>query len=81
MSLSFIVTGASTNPASDLYAGPGPFSEPETRSLSSYISTIGDQIDLYLSFHSFSQMLLLPFGNTTDHLDNYYDAVSTYLTK
>ncbi|KAI8424822.1 hypothetical protein MSG28_006751 [Choristoneura fumiferana] len=72
----WLVAGASSNPASDIYAGPGPFSEPETRSLSSYISTIGDQIDLYLSFHSFSQMLLLPYGNTTDHLDNYYDAVN-----
>ncbi|XP_047994290.1 zinc carboxypeptidase-like [Leguminivora glycinivorella] len=72
----WLVSGASTSPASDIYAGPGPFSEPETRSLSDYIRSIGDQIDLYLSFHSFSQMLLLPYGNTTEHIDNYYDAVS-----
>lgn len=72
----WLVSGASTNPATDIYAGPGPFSEPETRSLSNYIRSIGDQIDLYLSFHSFSQMLLVPYGNTTDHIDNYYDAVN-----
>ncbi|XP_049878173.1 zinc carboxypeptidase-like [Pectinophora gossypiella] len=71
----WLVSGASTNPASDIYAGPGPFSEPETRSLSSFIRSVGD-IDMYLSFHSFSQLLLIPFGNTTEPVGNYHDTLN-----
>lgn len=70
------VHGASSNPVRDDYAGLGPFSEPESRSLSSYLLTLQGNIDLYLSFHSFGHLLLLPFGNTTDPLANYHDAVS-----
>ncbi|KAL4720710.1 hypothetical protein ACJJTC_009428 [Scirpophaga incertulas] len=73
--INWLGIGASSNPAMDNYAGTGPFSEPETRSLSEYIRSIGDEIEMYLSFHSFGQLLLLPFGNTTDQLANYNDAI------
>lgn len=76
--IQFSVVGASAYPASDVYAGPGPFSEPETLYLSRFISSIGDKIDMYLSFHSYGQMLIIPFGNTTEHLSNYYDAVRMF---
>ncbi|XP_072929537.1 uncharacterized protein [Epargyreus clarus] len=72
----WLVSGASINPATDIYAGPGPFSESESRSLSTYIRSIADKIEMYLSFHSFSQLLLLPFGNTTEPLANYHDAMN-----
>ncbi|CAG5004961.1 unnamed protein product [Parnassius apollo] len=72
----WLVAGSSSNPASNNFAGLGPFSEPESRSLSTYLRTIGDQIDLYLSFHSFGHLLLLPFGNTTEPLANYQDAIN-----
>ncbi|XP_047536945.1 zinc carboxypeptidase-like [Vanessa atalanta] len=72
----WLVSGASVNPASDIYAGPGPFSEPETLSLSEYIRSMGDRIDLYLSIHSFSQLLLIPFGNSTAAYANYHDAMN-----
>uniref|UniRef100_A0A2A4JQ49 Zinc carboxypeptidase A 1 n=1 Tax=Heliothis virescens TaxID=7102 RepID=A0A2A4JQ49_HELVI len=71
----WLVVGASSNPALDTYAGVGPFSEPETRSLSTFIASIGDKIEMYLSFHSYSQLLMLPFGNTTEPLANYDDAM------
>lgn len=71
-----LVAGSSTNPALDTYAGPGPFSEPETRSLSTYIASIADKIDLYIATHSFGHLLLLPFGNSTQPYGNYHDAVS-----
>lgn len=77
----FLVVGASANPATDNYAGIGPFSEPETRHLSTFIRSIGDKIDIYLSFHSYGQLLLLPFGNTTDPVANYEEAVSTLKKK
>ncbi|XP_045776307.1 uncharacterized protein LOC123874827 [Maniola jurtina] len=72
----WLVAGSSTNPAMDNYAGPGPFSETETRSLSTYINSIGDQIELFLSFHSFGQLLLVPFGNSTEPYANYNDAIN-----
>ncbi|KAG6454739.1 hypothetical protein O3G_MSEX008842 [Manduca sexta] len=72
----WLVAGSSIDPSTEIYAGPGPFSEPETRTLSAYLRTIGDRIDLYLSFHSFGQLLLVPFGNSTAPYANYHDAVN-----
>ncbi|XP_049878174.1 zinc carboxypeptidase-like [Pectinophora gossypiella] len=72
----FMAEGVSLNPDAQTYPGAGPFSEPETRTLSSFIRTIADSIDMYISFHSYSQLLLVPYGNTTDPLDNYEDAIN-----
>ncbi|XP_055527853.1 uncharacterized protein LOC129720401 [Wyeomyia smithii] len=67
----FMQGGASNVPCSDTYAGPEAFSEPETKSLSEYFSSVQSSISTYLSFHSYSQLLLLPYGHTTEPLDNY----------
>nr|XP_034834190.1 zinc carboxypeptidase-like [Maniola hyperantus] len=72
----WLVAGSSTNPAMDNYAGPGPFSEMETRSMSAFISSIGDRIELFLSFHSFGQLLLVPFGNSSEPYANYNDSIN-----
>ncbi|XP_072394189.1 zinc carboxypeptidase-like [Diabrotica undecimpunctata] len=63
--------GASNNPCDRLYAGPYAFSEIETKSLSEYMSKVANKILLYISFHSYGQYILLPYGHTRDHLDNY----------
>lgn len=55
-------TGASTNPCSETYSGPKAFSEPETQALADFIKSF-DNIRLYLSFHSYGQMLLFPYVN------------------
>ncbi|KAK5640388.1 hypothetical protein RI129_011199 [Pyrocoelia pectoralis] len=55
--------GASANPCSDTFAGDKAFSEIETKSLSEFINTIASNLDVYLSFHSYSQLILLPFGH------------------
>lgn len=68
--------GASNQPCSDTYAGPNPLSEQSTDSLAFFIDTIGDDLIAYISLHSYSQMLLLPYGHTTDPLDNYSEMVS-----
>jgi Zinc carboxypeptidase len=31
---------------------------------------------VYISFHAYGQMLLLPYGHTTAHLDNYAESVA-----
>ncbi|XP_059616591.1 zinc carboxypeptidase-like [Phlebotomus argentipes] len=66
--------GVSTNPCSDTFLGTAPFSEVETKSLSDYYSSLSG-ISTYISFHSYGQMLLVPFGHTRDRLGNYYDLV------
>ncbi|EDW63368.1 zinc carboxypeptidase A 1 [Drosophila virilis] len=65
--------GASSDPCSDTYAGPSAFSEIETFSLSNYIASIKDKIQLYVSFHAYSQYLLYPYGHTGDLPDNVKD--------
>ncbi|XP_037294172.1 zinc carboxypeptidase isoform X2 [Manduca sexta] len=72
----WLMQGSSTDASTNTYAGPGPFSEPETRDLANYLKTLGDKIDIYLSMHSSGQILLIPFGNTTEPLANYHDALN-----
>ncbi|KAL0122841.1 hypothetical protein PUN28_007490 [Cardiocondyla obscurior] len=63
--------GASSNPCAETYAGSAPFSDIETKSASEYITSIADKFYAYLSFHSYSQLLMFPYGHTTDHLENH----------
>lgn len=66
--------GASTNPCSDVYAGPSAGSEVETQNVMNYLIQNKDKIDFYLSFHSYGQYMLFPFGHEgADYSDNYYD--------
>lgn len=67
--------GASSSPCSIIYAGPNMFSEPEARTLSEYISTIGENLHAHISFQTFLQLLMLPYGYTNAHLDNYDELV------
>lgn len=56
--------GSSLNPCSYLYAGPGPFSEPETRAVGDLIWTLRNQIKLFISLHSFNQLWACPYAYT-----------------
>lgn len=55
---------------SNTYAGPQEFSESETQALVDYYSTIYEQVDVYLAFHSNVNMLLYPYGHTVDPAPN-----------
>ncbi|XP_021942856.1 zinc carboxypeptidase-like isoform X2 [Zootermopsis nevadensis] len=63
--------GASSSPCSDSYAGASPFSEIETRTLANYLRSISDTLLVYLDFHSYSQLLMFPYGHSQDHVSNY----------
>ncbi|XP_018574461.2 zinc carboxypeptidase [Anoplophora glabripennis] len=63
--------GTSDDPCSEVYGGPTAFSETSTKSLSEFISAIGSRLVAYIGFHSFAQLILIPYGYTADHLDNY----------
>ncbi|XP_054743317.1 zinc carboxypeptidase A 1-like [Anastrepha obliqua] len=70
--------GASSNPCSDTFAGSAANSEIEVLSLSNYIDSLKNKIKLYISFHSFSQYLLYPYGNTSALPDNVKDYEQVY---
>jgi len=54
--------GSSSNPCSDTYAGSSAFSEPETKLTSDFINTIASELDAFISLHSYSQLILIPYG-------------------
>ncbi|CAH0720785.1 unnamed protein product, partial [Brenthis ino] len=55
---------SSKDPCADNYAGPHPFSEPETRAVSDFLSEHKGHIKLYLSLHAYSQAWLLPSSHS-----------------
>jgi murein tripeptide amidase MpaA len=55
--------GASTDPGNDTYRGPSAFSEPETQVMRDFI-TANPQIRAHIDFHSYSQLILSPYGYT-----------------
>eukprot|EP00727_Mastigamoeba_balamuthi_P006002 m51a1_g2020 putative mast cell carboxypeptidase a (537) ;mRNA; r:1286327-1288222 len=58
--------GASSNPSTNVYMGPRPWSEPETRGISSWILSLGSNVRTFIDFHSNSGQFLRPYGWTTD---------------
>ncbi|XP_011648225.2 zinc carboxypeptidase A 1-like isoform X1 [Pogonomyrmex barbatus] len=55
-------SGTNNDPCSEMYPGSKPFSEIEMKSLSEYIWSNLDNFYVYIAFHSFSQLLLFPYG-------------------
>ena len=53
--------GSSPYTSDETYRGPSAFSEPETQVLSSFISS-DPNILAYMDYHSFSQLILWPWG-------------------
>lgn len=65
--------GASDDPCSNLYAGPEAFSEVEMRVVRDQILRFKDNLKAYLTFHSYSQLLLYPWGYTSDLPEDWRD--------
>jgi len=68
--------GASKNPCSSGYAGPYPFSEPETKALADFYQTIASSVKIYLNFHSYGQYILIPYGHSFIQPENYHDMMN-----
>lgn len=62
-------SGSSGTPSNDTYRGATPFSEPETQSLRNLALSYGDDLAAHIDYHSYSQLILWPFG--------YADGVQT----
>ncbi|MEQ2273328.1 Multifunctional pyrimidine synthesis protein CAD, partial [Xenotaenia resolanae] len=56
--------GASSNPCSETYRGTSPHSESEVKSIVDFVQSHRN-IKAFISIHSYSQMLLYPYGYTT----------------
>lgn len=65
--------GTSNRCQADTYGGPYAFSEVETKTLSQFVESLKGKIQAYISFHSYSQLLLFPYGHTAEHTPNHDD--------
>uniref|UniRef100_A0A673GXT8 Carboxypeptidase B2 n=1 Tax=Sinocyclocheilus rhinocerous TaxID=307959 RepID=A0A673GXT8_9TELE len=63
--------GASDNPCDPTYCGQFPESEPETQAVARFLRSHKDTVKLYLSIHSYSQMLLFPYSCSYDEIPNH----------
>lgn len=69
--------GAATKvPCSVIYAGPFPFSEPETIAIKSFVQHRIPQLQVYISLHAYGQLWLAPWGYTVKKPDNFIEQVS-----
>jgi murein tripeptide amidase MpaA len=64
---------SSSDACTDDFRGPRAFSEPETKAMADFIFTRKDQIKIYLTMHSYSQMWLVPWGYKGEKPKDYYD--------
>ena len=53
--------------------GSEAFSEVENRNMRDFLMANKDQIKFYNNIHSYSQLVLLPWGWTLEQPDNYDD--------
>ncbi|XP_010140010.1 PREDICTED: carboxypeptidase A1-like, partial [Buceros rhinoceros silvestris] len=56
-------SGASSNPCAETYRGPYANSEPEVKAIVDFVKDHGN-IKAFISIHSYSQLLLYPYGYT-----------------
>lgn len=73
--LSWNTTGASGNPCKYDFSGPAAASEVETQRIMQFLETHveSERIRTYLSLHSYSQLIMFPYGHTAERVENYAD--------
>jgi carboxypeptidase T len=64
--------GASASTSDDTYRGPSAFSESETQTVKRFIET-HTNITTLLSYHTFSQLVMWPWGHLDEELQNKKD--------
>ena len=63
--------GSSDDPCLDIFMGAEAFSEVENRNMRDFLLAHGPDVKVYTNLHSFSQLVLLPWGYTEDKPDSY----------
>jgi carboxypeptidase T len=64
--------GSSDKPSSDVYMGTEPFSEPESQAIRDFVGAHLNARTL-LTFHTFSELILYPWGGKYDPITNVRD--------
>ena len=64
--------GSSAQPRSDVYHGTHGFSEAETQSVRDFVESVQGATTV-LSYHTFSELILYPWGHTYDRIGNRED--------
>ena len=64
--------GSSSNACSDVYMGPTPFSEPESQAVKAFVEG-HPNLKVLLTFHTYSELVLYPWGSTYDDISNRAD--------
>lgn len=64
-------TGASGDSCSQTYYGPEPFSEVEARNVRDWVAARKDRIVFFQTLHSYSQLILFPWGYTETPAPGY----------
>ncbi|EPS41112.1 hypothetical protein H072_4949 [Dactylellina haptotyla CBS 200.50] len=65
--------GSSTNPCDETFRGLSPGNTPENTALSKHAASLPNGIKLYIDWHSFSQLILLPYGYDCNRQVANYD--------
>lgn len=64
--------GSSDDTSSDIYHGPAAFSEPETLAVRDFVRN-RKSATMLLSFHTFSELVLWPYGHTNSQISSQAD--------
>jgi carboxypeptidase T len=64
--------GSSKDTGNDTYMGPAPFSEPETQAVRDFVKSHLNA-KVLLSVHTFSELILYPWGHSYDAIGNNRD--------
>lgn len=66
--------GSNKNPCSETYRGPAPQSEPEVAAIVEFITGHGN-FKALVSIHSYSQMVMYPYGHSLEPVPNHEELV------
>lgn len=66
--------GSNKNPCSETYRGPAPQSEPEVAAIADFITGHGN-FKALISIHSYSQMVMYPYGYSLEPVPNHEELV------
>lgn len=55
--------GSSTSSCSDIYRGAAAFSEPESQAIRDFVQSRAQQLDGFITLHSYSQIWMHPYGH------------------
>jgi carboxypeptidase T len=64
--------GSDKDTSSDVYMGPEPFSEPESKAIRDFVEAHLNA-KVLLTFHTFSELILYPWGHTYDGIGSARD--------